>query len=67
VHRPSSTRTDPDDGRVDCCDEPEERVNEVDPDGVLHADLTALLRSWVGGDVDVAEEAEEGDPEDAGS
>lgn len=64
VHRPATARAHEDDRRVDRREEPEERIDEVDPDSVLHADLTTLLRSWVRGYVHVAEQAEEGDPED---
>ena len=57
--------SDPDDGRVCGGDEPQDHVGEVDPDGVLHADLAGLLGGGVGLDVDAAEGAEEGCPEDA--
>jgi len=56
---------EPDDQAVDKGNEPEKHVDEVDPYGVLHADLTALLWSRVSFDVDVSEESEKGCPEDA--
>lgn len=46
-------------------DEPEQRVDKVDPDGALHADDAALLGRRGGVDEDLAEDAEEGEPEDA--
>lgn len=51
--------------RVGRGQEPQDHVREVDPDGVLHADLAVLLRGRARGDEDAAEEAEEGRPEDA--
>lgn len=64
MHRPTTARANEDDRCVNRREEPEKGVDEINPDGVLHADLTALLRSRVGRDVDVAEDAEESDPED---
>jgi hypothetical protein len=46
-------------------DEPEERVNEIDPDSTLHANNAGLFGRGFGVDVDFAENAEEGKPKDA--
>lgn len=43
-------------------DEPEQRVREVDPDGVLHAYYVAVAFGVLV-DVHATEQAEEGDPE----
>ena len=64
VHGATTARTPPDEGRVDGRHEPEQRIHQIDPHGVLHAVDAALLGSRVCGDVDVTEEAEERDPED---
>ena len=61
----AAARTEPDGCHVERSDEPEEHVDQVDPNRVLHADLTTLLGSRVGWDVDLAEDAEERCPQDA--
>lgn len=57
--------TPEDDGRVKGREEPEERVDEIDPDGALHADNAVLFGSVVGVDEDLAEHTKECDPQDA--
>ena len=62
---PALARAQEDGCGVCCCDEPEERVDQVNPDGTLHANDTALLGRRVGIDEDLAENAKEGEPENA--
>ena len=62
---PALARAQEDGCSVGCSDEPEQRVDQVDPDGTLHTNDTALLGCWVGVDEDLAENAEEGEPENA--
>lgn len=50
-------------GAGDGANEPQQHVGEVDPNGVLHA-LDVAVTLGVLLDVHVAEQAEEGDPED---
>lgn len=47
-------------------DEPEEHVDEIDPDGVLHSFGGAVGGVGVDVDEEFAEDAEDGGPEDAG-
>ena len=58
-------RTQEDGSGVRSSDEPEERVDEVDPDSTLHADDAGLFGRVLGVDVDFAENAKDGEPEDA--
>ena len=58
-------RTQEDGSGVSCSDEPEERVGEIDPGSILHADDAGLFGRVLGVDVDFAENAKEGKPEDA--
>ena len=62
---PALARAQEDGCSVGCSDEPEQRVDQVDPDGTLHANDTALLGRRVGVDEDLAENAEESEPENA--
>lgn len=54
-----------DGGRVNGRDEPEQRIDKVDPDGALHADDAILFGGVFGRDEDLAEDTEERNPEDA--
>jgi len=65
VRGPAFARAQEDGCRVCCSDEPEQRVDQVNPDGTLHANDTALLGRSLGVDEDLAENAEECEPEDA--
>jgi hypothetical protein len=65
VRGPALARAQEDSCGVGCSDEPEERVDQIDPDGTLHANDTALLGRRVGVDEDFAENAEECEPENA--
>jgi len=58
-------RTQEDGSGVSGSDEPEERVDEIDPDSTLHANDAGLLGRMLGVDVDFAEDAKEGKPKDA--
>ena len=62
---PALARAQEDGCSIGCSDEPEQRVDQVDPDGTLHANDAALLGCWVGVDEDHAENAEEREPENA--
>lgn len=48
-------------------DEPEQHIDEIDPDGVFHSLHGGVAGGFARGDVDeeFAEDAEEGGPEDA--
>jgi hypothetical protein len=50
---------------IRCSDEPEQGVHQVNPDCTLHADDAALLGRRMGVDEDLAENAEESEPENA--
>lgn len=65
VRGPAFARAQEDGCRVCCSDEPEQRVDQVNPDGTLHANDTALLGRSLGVDEDLAENAEECEPENA--
>ena len=65
VRGPAFARAQEDGCRVCCSDETEQRVDQVNPDGTLHADDTALLGCRVGVNEDLAENAEECEPKDA--
>jgi hypothetical protein len=58
-------RAQEDGSGVRSSDEPEERVDEIDPDSALHANNAGLFGCVLCVDVDLAENAEEGKPEDA--
>lgn len=58
----SSTISEPDKGRVKGGNEPQQHVDKINPHSILHSDLTVLVWSWVGWDVDGAEKTEESDP-----
>lgn len=60
-------RAQEDGGGVCCGDKPEQRIDEINPDSVFHADNAALFLSRFGVDVDLAEDAEECEPENAKS
>ena len=64
MERPALPPTDPDQGRVNGGGEPQEHTHEIDPDSMLHANLSRLLWSWVCRDEDAAKEAEESGPQD---
>lgn len=61
------TRAQEDRCGVCCGDEPEQRIDKINPDSVFHADNAALFLSRFGGNVDLAKDAEECEPEDAKS
>lgn len=65
MQRARVPRSEEDEGRIDGGDEPEQHVDQIDPHGVLHAELVVLLGRWVGVDIDLAKGAEERGPEDA--
>lgn len=44
--------------------EPQQHIDQIDPDGVFHALLVVVTRGDVLVDVDFAEDAEDGGPED---
>lgn len=50
---------------VSCSDEPEERVDEINPDSTLHANDARLFGRVFGVDVNLAENAKECEPKDA--
>ena len=52
-----------DNGAVDCSHKPKQHVDEVDPDGVFHADDTCVTLGVLV-DVHLAKGTEEGHPED---
>jgi hypothetical protein len=58
-------RTQEDGCGVGCGDEPEQRIHEVNPNGVFHADDATLFGCRVGFHEDLAKDAEECEPEDA--
>lgn len=60
---PAFARAQEDGSSVGCSDEPEQSVHQINPDGALHANNTALLGCWVGVDEDLAENSEECKPE----
>ena len=62
---PAFARAQEDGCRVCCSDEPEQRVDQINPDGTLHANDTALLGRRLGVDEDLAENAEKCEPENA--
>lgn len=59
------TRAQEDGCGVGCGDEPEQRIDKVDPDGTFHANDATLLGCRGGVNEDLAEDAEECEPEDA--
>jgi len=59
--------SEPNDQAVHKSNQPKKHVGQVDPDGILHANLTLLLWRRVVLDVDATEETEESCPEDAGN
>lgn len=64
MQRPASTEEEESDHPVNSRDEPQQHIDEINPDGVFHAlDPAVSLRVLV--DVHVAEEAEERGEEDA--
>jgi len=65
VRGPGLARAQEDGCSIGCSDEPEQRVDKIDPDGALHADDTALLGRRIGVDEDLAKDAEECEPENA--
>jgi hypothetical protein len=62
---PVSAMPPPDERRVYGRDEPQQHVDEINPYSILHADLAALFRCRMGGDVNVTEQTEERSPETA--
>lgn len=44
--------------------EPEQHVDQINPNSMLHPDLARLLRRRVSGDVNLAEDAKKSRPED---
>jgi len=58
--------SEPNDEAVHKGNQPKKHVGQVDPDGILHANLTLLLRRRVVFDVNAAEETEESCPKNAG-
>lgn len=67
MRRPAFARTPENGSRIERSKQPEQSVDQINPDGVLHAPDAVLLGGGVGFDVDLAENAEERDPEDAGT
>lgn len=51
---------------IDCSDEPQEHIDQVDPDCILHPNDAILMRCCVGSNKYFAENAKEGHPQDAG-
>lgn len=65
MRRPVLPSTEPDEGRVDSRDKPQEHIDKIHPHGMLHPSLAILLRTlWLCWNIDAAEEAEERSPED---
>ena len=65
MHSLVTPSPEPDDGAVHKSTEPQEHIDQINPDGVLHPLLSALVWSWMCWDIDFAENTEKGSPEDA--
>ena len=65
VRGPAFARAQEDGGSVGCSDEPEQCVDQINPDNALHANDAALLGCRMGVDVDLAKNAKEGEPQDS--
>lgn len=58
VHRSVVSSAEPDKRTVEEGEQPQQHVDKIDPNSVLHPNLPALMRGWVCWNVDFAEGAE---------
>jgi len=64
MKRPSTSQEEEPHCREDCGDEPQQHIDQIDPHCVLHP-RHARIAFWILMDVQFAEDAEDGSPEDA--